>query len=108
VASVVPVSTMSVPTTHRRDVPLITGRMRIRAKEVVTAAGYPDLIPHELRHGAATRLLECGADIRTVQEFLGHASLNTTSVYLKVRPERLFRAVMALEHGPDEDSEGDR
>jgi integrase len=89
------------PTTNRRDVPLTTGTMRSRVKEVMAAAGYPDLIPHELRHGAATRLLECGADVATVSAYLGHASLNTTSVYLKVRPERLFRAVMALDHGPD-------
>jgi integrase/recombinase XerD len=91
---------------ERRDVLFINARGRGLTRqgmwEIVKRNGRlagidpASLSPHVLRHSAATHMVEGGADLRTVQEMLGHASISTTQVYTRVSPEHLHEVfVMA-------------
>lgn len=73
------------------------GRLTARAVHMITRfyaqmlLGDPSVHPHEFRHSYATHLLNAGADLRAIQELLGHASLSTTQIYTKVAIEDLER-----------------
>lgn len=82
---------------RREGKPVSRSWMQNLLEEVRTSAEVPGLTTHGLRHTAATRLLETGSNLREVQEFLGHASPQTTAIYTRVRKADLAKAAGRLD-----------
>lgn len=80
--------------TNEKGKPISTRTIQNIVKRWAKAVGLPeDVSPHTLRHSFATHLLDGGADLKTVQQLLGHENLSTTQVYTHVSIERLRSAV---------------
>jgi len=76
----------------------------MKIKDIARRAGVEELHAHTLRHKFATDLLEHGADLRSVQQLLGHENLSTTQVYLSITDKRLREAVNLLDKVEEEEA----
>lgn len=100
----------TLPYTHGPLFPMRQGRRLVRPIRPMSISGIRGIVyritaragrklnPHALRHSFATALLDAGADLRTLQELMGHASLNTTQIYLHVSAKRKEDAVGRLRY----------
>jgi integrase/recombinase XerC len=81
----------TAPVFLNRDGGRITSRsfQRFFKRYLITAGLSPDMTPHKLRHSFATHLLDAGADLRSVQELLGHANLSSTQIYTHISAEHM-------------------
>lgn len=79
------------------NTPMSVATATMWTRRILDAAGLPHATGHWLRHSYATRMIELGVDVPTVQSALGHHSLGSTMVYTRSRPSRVAEAVEQLD-----------
>jgi site-specific recombinase XerC len=90
-------STWGKRTVGRTRAPMTGKNIRRLCKTYGKLIGYPEVKPHDLRHGVAVEVLEQRHDLEEVRALLGHARIDTTQIYTKIRPRQLKRAVAFYE-----------
>ena len=94
-------STWGKRTVGRTRAPMTPKNIWRLCKTYGKLIGYPELKPHDLRHGVAVEVLEQRHDLEEVRALLGHARIDTTQIYTKIRPPQLKRAVAFYEDGAE-------